>query len=439
MTDAPPGPTDATAPPAPAGGAPVDGAQVVRRQGRRRREQRKVAVAQGVVVALLVGALVALGVVGYRSALRITGGGGDKVTDPALPGYTAEVRPTPVDLVAFTSPDGRLAAAALFVGGPGGKGGTVVPVPSTLTLWNYEDSPPAPAFAVFADGGIDSLRSRLGAELTFGLTGASTVPSSALRILAEAAGPVTVELSEPVLEGTTDQNQAVKFPAGKVTLDAAGFEEFLTFSGYREPEVNRVLRSQQAWEVLLGQLGAASSDGAAGASSTTVDGPVPSLPDLGESAGTGEPPFAEVVAALLTGEVRLDGLPLQRLPLNNIERVVLYRIDQDAMPKWVPQVVPFPTSAFPGQRAKVRLMRGTTDKGVLRSVSPKVVEAGGEVTTVGNAASFDVATSQVRYQNPDAKDAAVAIGELLGAEVVATQDDLGGADVEVVVGSDLST
>jgi hypothetical protein len=52
--------------------------------------------------------------------------------------------------------------------------------------------------------------------------------------------------------------------------------------------------------------------------------------------------------------------------------------------------------------------------------------------------SFDVATSQVRYQNPDAKDAASAIGELLGAEVVATQEDLGSADVEVVVGSDLS-
>jgi len=408
---------------------------VVRRQSRRRKEQRKVAVAQGVVVALLVGALVALGVVGYRSALRITGGGGDVVTDPALPGYTAEVRPTPVALVAFTSADGRLAAAVLCVGGPGGKGGTVVPVPSTLTLWNYEDSPPAAAFEVFADGGIDALRARLGSDLTFGLTGASTVPSTALRKLAEAAGPLTIELSEPVLEGATDENQAVKYPAGKVTLDAAGFEEFLTFSGYREPEANRVLRSQRAWEVLLSQLGATS----AGSSTTTVAGLAPSVPDLGESAGTGEPPFSEVLAALLAGEVRLDGLPLQRLPLNNSQRVVLFRVDQDALPKWVPQVVPFPTSAFPGQRARVRLLRGTTDKGVLRSVSPKVVEAGGEVTTVGNAESFDIATSQVRYQNPDAKDAADAIGELLGAEVVAIPKDLFGADVEVVVGSDLST
>ena len=201
-----------------------------------------------------------------------------------------------------------------------------------------------------------------------------------------------------------DENQTVKYPAGQVTLDPAAFEEFLTFSGYREPEANRVLRSQLAWEVLLTQLGATSSD----SSATTVEGLAPSVPDLGESAGTGEPPFSEVVAALLTGEVRLDGLPLLRLPLNNAQRVVLFRIDQDAMPKWVPQVVPFPTSAFPGQRANVRLLRGTSDKGVLRTVSPKVVEAGGEVTAVGNADSFDVATSQVRYQNPDAKDAARA-------------------------------
>jgi len=319
MTDAPSG-TSGTATVVDGADAPApadDDALVVRRPGRRRKEQRKLTVAQGVVVALLVAALVALGVAGYRSALRITGGSGSTVTDPALPGYTAEVRPTRVQLLAVTSADGGLAAAALVVGGPGGKGGTVVPVPSTLALWNYEDAPPAAAYEVFADGDIDALRARLGSDLTFGLTGASTVPSSALRILAEAAGPVTVELSEPVLEGTADENQTVKYPAGPLTLDAAGFEEFLTFSGFREPEVNRVLRSQQAWEQLLIQLGATSPD----SSSTTVDGLAPSVPDLGASAGTGEPPFAEVLAALLSGEVRLDGLPLQRLPLNNVERV----------------------------------------------------------------------------------------------------------------------
>jgi len=445
MTDAPSG-TSGTATVVDGADAPApadDDALVVRRPGRRRKEQRKLTVAQGVVVALLVAALVALGVAGYRSALRITGGGGETVTDPALPGYTAEVRPTPVQLVAFTSPEGRLTAAALFVGGPGGKGGTVVPVPSTLALWNYEDSPPASAFDVFADGGIDALRARLGADLTFGMTGASTVPSSALRVLAAAAGPVTVELSEPVLEGTTDADQKVKYAAGSTTLDPAGFEEFLTFTGYREPEANRVLRSQQAWEVLLGQLGATVDGAAEGGPAPTTspsssDSSSPTVPDLGTSAGTGEPPFEEVLAALLTGEVRLDGLPLERLPLYNLERAVLYRVDQAAMPAWVPQVVPFPTSAFPGQRAKVRLLRGTSDTDALRSVSPKVVEAGGEVTSVGNARSFDIATSLVLYQSPDAKEAATAVAELLGAQVEVTEDDLGGADVEVVVGSDLA-
>ncbi|MFM7062510.1 MAG: LytR C-terminal domain-containing protein [Actinomycetes bacterium] len=442
MTDAPAGPVSTAVPVDGSDGAPVetDEAIVVRRPGRRRKEQRRLALAQGVVVALLVVGLVALGAAGYRSALRITGGGRDTVTDPALPGYTAEVRPTPVDLVAFTSPEGRLTAAALVVGGPGGKGGTLVPVPSTLALWNYEDSPPASAFDVFADGGIDALRARLGSELTFGLTGASTVPSSALRVLAQAAGPVTVELSEPVLEGSTDADQQVKYPAGTITFDPVGFEEFVTFAGYREPEVNRVLRSQQAWAVLLRQLGAELPGASAteGTSTTLVGTTAPGVPELGESAGSGEPPFQEVLGALLAGEVRFDGLPLERLPLNNIERAVLYRVDQAAMPKWVPQVVPFPTSAFPGQRAKVRLLRGTPDKGVLRAVSPKVVEAGGEVTAVGNARSFDLATSQVRYQNPDAKDAATVIAELLGAQVEATPEDLGDVDVEVVVGSDLA-
>lgn len=414
MTEAP-----AEAVPEAPDGPPV----VVRRQGRRRREQRRLLAVQVVVTLLCVALLAGLGLLGYRNVLKITGGTStEKVTDPSLPGYTAEVRPTPVDLVAFTAPDGRLAALTMFVGGPGGKGGTVIPVPSTLTLWEYEGAPPAAAFEVFADGGIDALRVRLGAELTFGLTGTATVPTSALRVLAESAGPVTIDLGDDVREGTTDQNQKIRYPAGSLTLDAAGVEEFLSFSGYREPEGNRVLRSQLVWEQLLDRL------------RTSGDGTVP---DLGASAGQGEPSFADVLSTVLRGKVGVEALPLERIPLKNAQKVVLYRVDTRAMPKWVPEVVPFPSSAFPGQRAAVRLLRGTPRPEDLQAVSSKVVEGGGEITTVGNASSFDVATSAVRFEQPDARPAAARIARLLGLTVSRATAPLGGVDVEVVVGKDL--
>lgn len=393
---------------------------VVRRPGRKRREQRRLVALQFMVTLLSLALLGALGFFGYRNVLRITGGNDTKVTDPVLPGYTAEVRPTAVDLIAFTSADGSLGAMLLVVDGAGGKGGTVVPLPSTLALWTFEQSPPAGAFSVFAEGGIDALRVRLGAELTFGITGTATVPATAIQTLAEAVGPISFDLADDVRAGTTDENQTVKFPAGPTTLSPEQVVEFLTFGGYREPEANRALRSQQVWELILPKL--------------SVD----AFPDLSASAGTGKPTFEQVVRSLLAGDIEFETVPLERMPVNNATKLVLYRIDQAAMPQWVPGVVPFPIAAFPGQRARVRLLRGTNARDALRDISPKVVAAGGEIAEVGNADSFDVATTEVRYGSPDAQPSAKRIADELGVTAVVADEDLSDMDVEVVVGNDLS-
>ena len=79
-------------------------------------------------IALVVG----LAWVGYTASRRITAGENLDVRDPNEPNYVAEVKPTPVDLVAFTGPDNRLAAAAVVTAGAGGKGGTVVPIPADV-------------------------------------------------------------------------------------------------------------------------------------------------------------------------------------------------------------------------------------------------------------------------------------------------------------------
>ncbi|MFM7068936.1 MAG: LytR C-terminal domain-containing protein, partial [Actinomycetes bacterium] len=240
---------------------------------------------------------------------------------------------------------------------------------------------------------------------------------SAITVLAAAAGPVTIELGDDVRQGTSDDNQTVKYAAGKLTLEPAQVREFLDFAGYREPEANRVLRSQLVWEQLFAAL------------------PGDASVELDARTGFGEPSFASILKDLRRGDVRVDGLPLERLPLNNALRVVLYRVDQAAMPAWVPQVVPFPTTAFPGQRAEVRLLRGTADEGTLRAAAPKVVEGGGEVTTIGNAESFTVQQTEVRYADPDAEEIARKIARLLDGRVVESSEQIRDADVVVVVGA----
>jgi len=102
----------------------------------------------------------------------------------------------------------------------------------------------------------------------------------------------------------------------------------------------------------------------------------------------------------------------------------------------VARVVPFPTSAVPGQRARVELLNGTTDKDAALLVAPKVVAAGGEITLLGNADSFDVTATQVHYPVPEAREAAEEIASALGVTATAAPASSGGVDVSVIVGSD---
>lgn len=429
MTLAPPdnqGPTGTPAGPGADGSAaspepvirPVVRQRQVQRQRSRRRKQ--VLVAQAGLTALFVVALVALGLVGWRSAMRITGGSATVVTDPAAPGYVAPAKPTDVLLVAFegepTEAGAQLATMLMVIETAGVT--TLVPVPSLTTLWEFEGAEPETAAAVFASGGIDVLRLRLGAELTFGATEAVTAPVGLIDELAAAAGPITVALPDDVLSGSSAEDASVRYAAGPLVLEPGQVGEFMSFYGLSESESNRALRLELAWEALVGGL-AASPTG-----SVSAD-------------GEDQERVMEVFDSA-DGEFRFDVVPMSGLPLYVDPPVVLYLVDGEAMPAWVAAEVPFPVSAFPGQRARVELLNGTPDAAALQSVAPEIVAAGGEITFTGNAESFDVASSRVEYTSPDAKAAAEEIAAALGMSATRSEDSVADVDVVVVVGTDRS-
>jgi hypothetical protein len=427
---------------------------VRRRVVQHRRKVRRLVGVQVGLTALFVVALVALAFVGWNTALRITGGDAVEVTDPDAPGYVAAVRPTAVTLIAFTGepvappttdpaidpavdpasdPAADPAAQVEVAGETGatpslatmllvverGDGDrTLVPIPAGISLWDFEDSPPQDANDVFASGGIDVLRLRLGADLTFGTTRAVTAPVSMLADLAGAVGPITIALPDDVLVMGLDGEVAVKYAAGPLTLEPPAVAEFMAFSGLDESKANRALREQLVWEALL-------------------DAAVESGAELPIPAGSEEQTAAaELIAESFGPTTRFDLVPLSAVPLYVSPPITLYRIDQSAMPTWVASEVPFPVSAFPGQRARVELLNGTADDTALQAVAPTIVGANGEISVTGNAESFDVATSRVEYASGKAQAAAEQIAAALGLSATEVPEAPAEVDVIVVVGTD---
>ena len=81
---------------------PVIRPVVRQRAAQKRRHRRKLVGVQGALTALFVVALLGLAYAGWNSALRITGGERNEVSDPDAPGYVAAAKPTGVTLIAFT-------------------------------------------------------------------------------------------------------------------------------------------------------------------------------------------------------------------------------------------------------------------------------------------------------------------------------------------------
>lgn len=396
--------------------------QVVRasaRQKRKRRRNRKLTVLATLLTIVFAASLITLVYAGWRSTLRVTGGRDQLVTNPAAPGYTAEAMPTPVQMVAVTSGDGHLDSILLLTKGNEGSPVTVVPITPSLTAWDFEEAGPMTLADLFVGGGIDVLALRLGVDLTFGVTSFVDVPFATFEPLLAQIGDITIDLADNVYGLDENGNKFIKYGAGTLTLKPGEVAEFLSFSGFMEVELSRAMRSRSVWTQILDKVVESKT------SLTLPDATVHGAPLLAELRGAGDKSF------------QMELLPTKEIPLYVSPPTVLDRVDADSMPAWVTQFVPFPTSAYPGQRWVVSLLNGTTDKNAIRSLAPRVVSAGGSIGLTGNAESFDIAKSKVEYTNEGAKAAAEKVAAQFGVTPTKVELMPSGIDVTVIVGKDL--
>jgi hypothetical protein len=400
------------------GTEPASAATVVRRrrvEGRRHR----LTVWQAVLSAVFVVAFAALALVGYRASLRIGGGSDDRITDPEAPGYVAEPKRSAVDLYVVTDEGGGFASALVVVPDSSGEGGTLVPLPPSLVLPEYQGAPPVFLADVFAESGLEGLRERLGIGLGFRIGSAEVVPPATLAQLT-GGEDIVIDNVDNLIERGDDGTEALKYSAGELPIAPEELPGFLAFQGADDPAPNQALRAQLVWEQLL-----------AGAAEVDLE----SLPEGERTEGSQSPGFGETLGGLLAGNQSFDSVPMDTVPVPD-SYLVAWMPDPEALNAFVARVVPLPESPAPGVRLPVALLDGTGDADLLPPAIPTIVRAGGEVSQVGNAESFEVPATRVEYVDPAAAEVAQRIASELGVTATAGVDPFEGTVINVVIGAD---
>lgn len=384
-----------------------------RRHERRLRLIRKTAFIASMVV--LVVSIPLLGWIGYGRVFNTTSGRKvDPTLDPSEANYEATVEPTPTELLVQLDDDGKPVSVTLLVLGSEDKGGAVLFIPLGTMV-------EVPSFgldrlgAAFELGGLPSLQQAAANVLGLSFDEMITVDADRLAELTEPVAPLVVDNPDAVESVSESGRVDVVFPAGPIELSADEVATYLATSSAGESDLARLVRQQFLWQSWLEAVSASGDPGA-------VPGEL--------STGLGR-----FIHGLAAGRVEYDTLPVE--PVTGVSGDEVFQPDREAIEELVPVIVPFPTSANPGDRVRVRILNGTGTPGLAQSVTELLVPAGAEITVVGNADRFNYDKTQVVFYSRGEQDAADRMREALGVgEVVFSRVQNDAIDLTIVVGHD---
>jgi hypothetical protein len=142
------------------------------------------------------------------------------------------------------------------------------------------------------------------------------------------------------------------------------------------------------------------------------------------------------VRGLARGEVRFAALPATADTDASGDEIFVP--DATGTATLMASLVPLPTPANPGDRARVRLLSGVGPLDVAAMLATHLVPPEAQVTIVGNADRFDYADTQIVYYDDGFAPAAAELQALLGLGQVAkhtTEADT--EDITLIIGKDL--
>jgi hypothetical protein len=371
---------------------------------------------------VFVGALLVMAWQGYETSLDIKGGTAlNGATNPKAAGYEAQVNPTPTHLLVNVDADGKIGDLEMLVDDSNGKGGGVLFIPG-LTVVKL-DSGAESLSDVAQKKGMPALVDAVQRALGIAVTDSFVVKPDQLDQLFTPTGPLTIENPDNLTRKTGGAVTTV-YAAGSLTLQPKDVSAFLDFANDGEAVVNRTARAEQVWEAWFQKL-------ASGGASVA-----PKVAPIASIAGGDPVDVSSLVTGLAGGSIDFQQLPLDRLPVPNQGGFAIYEPNAASVADLMSRMVPFPGSAFPGQRVRVRLLNGTADPdAALRAATP-IVSANAQILVLGNASSFDVASTRVEYNSDQQINAAKAIATKLGAGPPVPGDDSDAIDVTVTLGKD---
>ena len=346
------------------------------------------------------------------------------VLQPDEPGYLELVGVTPT-LLSLHTHNGELAGVAFMASTGIEAGGGVVLLPTDLEV--------APGVGLAREGEVLSdvyVRGGLGAveqvaEDLFGV-GFDEVAEITTELLAQSIGPAAplpYLLVDDLTETDSEGVQRVVYEAGTYEFSATDAAMVYAFRNPDEADVNRLQRQRTLWESWLSVIGR-SSDAAAAAPPASS-------------------PLSPFLRVLGSGTAVVEVPPLQSL-VDDPASPPRYGLGDEGR-SWLRdralELVPWPRQPESFQRPRVQLLDGTGDPSIRDALVDDVIEAGGVITVIGNAAEFGVDTTHFAYHreelvnDPFTNTIAIVLGvDMTLIELGEDTPDV--VDITVTVGSD---
>jgi hypothetical protein len=281
-----------------------------------------------------------------------------------------------------------------------------------------DDGSPLLLSQVYAEGGVEGVQSIVERLFGFGFLDARELDTEGLGAIMSLVEPISISLPGDLLTADDDGVVTVWLEAGLSSLSGETAAQVYAFLNPGEADANRVQRQLDLWRSWFAAIGEA--DDLVAATTPFEEGIAPYLRSL----GTGTRSISEPPVTSLLFDPTAQPVP------------TLGEMGEQWMLDRGLDMVPLPVSSAAAPRPTVRLLDGSGDPAERDQAIPLVVEAGAAVTVIGNAASFDVATTTVAHHRAESADIAQELAAELGATAVFDEDEDQPVDLTITIGLD---
>lgn len=372
---------------------------------RRRRTMSMVVVT--VVVSLLVPIV---GYVGVRAVLDSTGGK-DALADN-LP--TQSFPATPTGLLMSVDEEGTLAGLTVFVLGPSGVGGSIIPVSASADIGFADDSRRS-IQQVFAEEGPEATVFAVESVLLVSINHWEIADPASLGGILLPFEPYEVTLVHDVGPAGEDE-PGTTIVAGTSVLDARTTAAVLTTGAGTGSESDRVANAEAVWQAFSRKVGAGRP--------------------LGTVAAGGPSDFGALLAAVEAGPVASRGIGMNAFTAaQNPDRLDVVEIDQSEAVFVFGSICPVQVSApKPGLLMRVVAPSGYEQE-VLRTID-KILYVGANVVSVSLDGDVQADTRFLVADEANRERLAVADGIFGTINIEQPDVRIEGVDVTIELGTD---